>query len=207
MDGSGMIAGHQRGVGGVLAGLALLLSPSRAAAHLVTTGMGPVYDGIGYLLLTPEDLVPVVALALLAGLRGATHGRRALFLLPVAWLVGGFLGLPANASPAFPVSALSFLILGALVAADVRLPAYAFAILAIVLGLVHGAMNGAALQGGAGSLGMLGITAALFVLVALASAFVVSLERPWSRIAVRVAGSWVCAIGLLMLGWLVKGQM
>ena len=62
------------------AGLALcvgmLLRPSDAAAHLVTTGMGPVYDGIGHLLLTPEDLVPVLALALYAGLRGAADGRR-----------------------------------------------------------------------------------------------------------------------------------
>lgn len=191
------------------AGLALflgtLLCPWNAEAHLVTTGMGPVYDGIGHLLLTPEDLVPVVALALMAGLRGATHGRRALFLLPAAWLAGGFLGLLAKASPAFPASSLSFLILGALVAADVRLPANAFAILAIVLGLVHGALNGAALRGGAGSLGMLGITAALFVLVALASAFVVTLERPWSRVAVRVAGSWVAALGLLMMGWAFRG--
>ena len=48
----------------------LLFYPSNAAAHLVTTGMGPVYDGIGHLLLTPEDLVPAVAMALYAGLRG-----------------------------------------------------------------------------------------------------------------------------------------
>ena len=85
MDGTGMIGGHKREFAGVLGGLALLLSPSRAAAHLVTTGMGPVYDGIGHLLLTPEDLVPVLALALYAGLRGAVAGRRAMFLLPVAW--------------------------------------------------------------------------------------------------------------------------
>jgi hydrogenase/urease accessory protein HupE len=55
---------------GLVAGFALLCSPSRAAAHLVTTGMGPVYDGIAHLLLTPEDLVPVLAIALYAGLRG-----------------------------------------------------------------------------------------------------------------------------------------
>jgi hypothetical protein len=48
----------------------LLCCPSNAAAHLVTTGMGPVYDGIGHLLLTPEDLVPALAMALYAGLRG-----------------------------------------------------------------------------------------------------------------------------------------
>jgi hypothetical protein len=28
-----------------------------------------------------------------------------------------------------------------------------------------------------------------------------SLRIVWMRIAVRVAGSWVAAIGLLMLGW------
>jgi len=48
--------------------------------------------------------------------------------------------------------------------------------------------------------------AMIFVLVALASAFVVSLKRPWTRIAVRVAGSWIFASGLLMLGWMLKGQ-
>jgi len=45
----------------------------------------------------------------------------------------------------------------------------------------------------------------VFVLVALASAFVVSLRAAWARMAVRVAGSWVAAIGLLMLGWSLRG--
>jgi hydrogenase/urease accessory protein HupE len=190
-------------------GLALcvcvLLRPSDAAAHLVTTGMGPVYDGIGHLLLTPEDLVPVLTLALFAGLRGTAQGRHAMFLLPVAWLAGGLLGLQISAAPAFPVPALSFLILGALVAADLRLPANGVAVLAVVLGLVHGVLNGAALRQGAGGLGLLGIMAALFVLVTLGSAFVVSLERPWARIAVRVAGSWIAASGILLLGWAFRG--
>jgi len=181
-----------------------LLRPSDAAAHLVTTGMGPVYDGIGHLLLTPEDLVPVLALALFAGLRGAAQGRRAMLLLPLAWLAGGLLGLRVSAAPAFPVPAFSFLILGGLVAADLRLPANGVAVLSAVLGVVHGVLNGAALRQGAGGLGLLGIMAALFVLMALASAFVVSLERPWARIAVRVAGSWIAASGLLLLGWSLR---
>jgi hydrogenase/urease accessory protein HupE len=190
---------------GVALCVGVLLRPSDAAAHLVTTGMGPVYDGIGHLLLTPEDLVPVLTLALFAGLRGAAPGRRAMFLLPVAWLAGGLIGLRVSATPAFPVPAASFMVLGTLVAADLRLPANGVAVLAVVLGLVHGVLNGTALRQGAGGLGLLGIMAALFVLVALASAFVVSLERPWTRIAVRVAGSWVAASGLLLLGWAFRG--
>jgi len=44
----------------------------------------------------------------------------------------------------------------------------------------------------------------LFVLVTLASALVVSLRKSWARIAVRVAGSWIAAIGLLMFGWAMR---
>ena len=50
--------------------LLLFFMVTDARAHLVSTGMGPVYDGIGHLLLTPEDLIPTLALALYGGLRG-----------------------------------------------------------------------------------------------------------------------------------------
>jgi urease accessory protein len=190
---------------GLVAGSAVLCSLSRAAAHLVTTGMGPVYDGIGHLLLTPEDLVPVLAIALYAGLRGARAGRRTMFLLPVAWFVGGLAGSALTSATSLPIPAISFLVLGGLVAADLCLPAGALTGLAIALGLVHGLLNGAALRDGAGTLGLIGIMTMLCVFVTLISAFVVSLGKPWTRVAVRVAGSWIAAIGLLMLGWAMKG--
>ena len=171
-------------------------------AHLVSTGLGPVYDGISHLLTTPEDLLPVIALALYAGLRGAEAGRRALFLLPLAWLAGGLAGVGIRVPFRFPVPTISFLLVGALVAADLRLPSGAVAGLAIAMGLAHGFSNGTALPGGGpGAAGLGGIATALFVVVALVSALVVALERPWARIAVRVAGSWIAAIGLLLLGW------
>jgi hypothetical protein len=40
--------------------------------------------------------------------------------------------------------------------------------------------------------------------VALVAGEVVSLHKEWARITVRVAGSWIGAIGLLMLGWAVR---
>ena len=186
--------------------LSLLLWPSPAAAHLVTTGLGPVYDGIGHLLLTPEDLIPVLALALFAGMRGAEPGRRALFFLPLAWLAGGMIGLRFEGLPMVYIPALSFLILGALVAADLRIPANGVSILAVMLGLVHGFLNGMALQQGAGALGLIGIMATLFVLFAIISSYIITLKQPWTRIVVRVTGSWVVASGILMIGWLIRGS-
>jgi urease accessory protein len=183
----------------------VLLIPDAALAHLVTTGMGPVYDGIGHLLLTPEDLIPVIAVALYAGLRGKTQGRRALFLFPLAWMTGGFAGLLVSNAPIFPVPVLSFLLLGALIATDLRLPDNIITAMMIAVGSIHGFYNGIAMEGGPGGSGLFGITATLFVLVAIVSAFVISLQAPWTRVVVRVTGSWIAAIGMLMLGWAAAG--
>lgn len=182
--------------------LVALLCPGIAHAHLVNTGMGPVFDGIGHLVLTPEDWVPVVALALFAGLRGAEAGRAALFLLPVAWVAGALLGFSAHAVPVFPIPALLFLIFGVLVATDLQLPVKFVMGLAVGLGLVQGFLNGASL----GVLELIGATATIFVLLALVAALVVSLDRSWTRIIVRVVGSWIAASGLFMFGWFVRGH-
>ena len=192
-------------LGALIGGLALASYPSRAEAHLVTTGLGPLYDGLLHVALSPEDLVPALALALLAGLRGVTHGRRALFVLPAAWLLGGVIGLAVHGGVNPNWTAFSFVLLGALVAADARLPLGATTLLAALLGLGHGYLNGSALaQPGLGAVGLLGIVAAVFTLVALGASFVVPLRAAWARVVVRVAGSWIAAIGLLLVGWAIR---
>ncbi len=192
---------------GIAAGLlALTALPRAAEAHLVTTGLGPVYDGIGHLLLSPEDIIPVVALALLAGLRGPAAGRWALFLLPLAWLLGGIAGVYAGWTITFPIPAISLLLLGILVAADLRLPTTLIAGLAVALGFAHGAINGSRFQPpSTGILALIGMAVLLFVVIAVLAAFIITLRRWWARIVVRVAGSWIAAIGLLMLGWAIHG--
>lgn len=191
----------------IVAAAGVLLLPLTATAHLVTTGMGPVYDGIGHLLLTPEDLIPALSVALYAGLHGAATGRLVFFFFPVAWLAGAVAGLQATMAVTFPIAAISFLILGLLIAADFRLPPKAFTLLAMAIGLVHGFLNGIALKDGPEVFGLLGTISMLFVVVALAAAFVVSLSRSWSRIVVRVLGSWTFAVGILMIGWYLRGQL
>jgi len=177
-----------------------------AEAHLNTTGMGPLYDGLMHFLMSPEDFVPVLALALLAGLRGAAYGRRALFVLPVAWLLGGLMGLNVAAANPHPfIAAAWFLLLGALLAADAKLSLRVTTALAVLLGLYHGYLNGIGMGlFETAAVALLGLVFAVFVVVALAAAFVISLRAHWTRIAVRVAGSWIAASGLLMLGWAVR---
>jgi hydrogenase/urease accessory protein HupE len=187
------------------AGLLLALCVPQAQAHLVETGLGPIYDGIAHFALTPEDLIPVLALAVLAGLRGADHARRVIVALPLAWLLGGLFGA-LLALPALPSLAwLPLLALGGLVATDLRLPVAATAVIAAAVGLFLGLANGAAMaQAGPGVRGVIGIVGAVFVVTTLAAAAVVAWQRGWQRIAWRAAGSWIAASGLLLLGWSLR---
>ena len=186
-----------------------VLVPSRVEAHLVTTGLGPVYDGISHLFVSPDDLLPVITMGLLAGLNGVTAARRTLFALTGAWLIGGMAGL-LTGSAAIPagIAGVSLLVIGGLTAADRPLPQAFVTSIAVAFGVVHGWLNGSAIAAaGRDGLGLVGIAAATFVLVTLAAALAVAVasRAAAARVAVRVAGSWVAAIGLLMIGWSLRG--
>jgi hydrogenase/urease accessory protein HupE len=190
------------------AAAAIALAPA-AEAHLVTTGMGPVYDGIAHFFLSPDDVLCAVAVALLAGMRGPAAGRCGAALLPAGWLLGGMAGAATPLAPAsHPIlAAASLLILGILLAADRPLPLAVIAALTASLGFAHGFFNGAAMREAGGFTAILqlgGVAFTLAVIGLLAAALAVSLGRPPWRIGLRVAGSWTAAIGLLLLGWALK---
>jgi urease accessory protein len=191
----------------VIAITLLVVTPSTAEAHLVTTGLGPFYDGMMHLLLSPGDLLGLAAATLLAGLCGTRASRLAVLALPMTWLTFGLVGLYLPNTIDLPwLSILLLIILGLLVALDLKLPSPAVTTLAGIYGAFQGLLNGSALAViGAGPLSLFGIVVTVLVIALLVSAMVVSLRAAWTRIVVRVAGSWVAAVGLLMLGWLVRG--
>lgn len=183
------------------------LLPTAAQAHLTSTGLGPVYDGLLHFFTSPADLAAVVALALFAGLRGADQARRIVFALPCAWLLGSLIGL-ANIAPASGefVSALWLLGIGVLVAADVPLPRRATTAMAVLLGVVLGYTNGTGMPLSVSVLiALIGLAAAVFVAAALVAAPVIRFGTAWRRIGVRIAGSWIAASGLLLFGWVIRG--
>jgi hydrogenase/urease accessory protein HupE len=194
---------HARG----FAMLAIALGCGPAQAHLESTGLGPVYDGMLHFLTSPEDLLPAVALALLAGLRGAPHARRTMSTLPAAWLLGGLAGLSAAGAIAGPLAAAFWLLLlGGLVVADAKLSLRSMTLLAALLGLVHGYFNGTGMGlSTAAVVALLGLATAVFVVIVLVAALCIALRSPWARVAVRVGGSWMAASGLLLLGWSLRG--
>ncbi len=167
--------------------------------------MGPIYDGIDHFGLSPEDSIPVVALALFAGLRGPATARLLLAALPLAWLAGGMIAFSGAAAPAIGLSvatAVAFVVLGGLLAANAPLPPVVSVAAAAALGLVRGFadLSGTPFSGGH-LLTLAGMGASVFVVFALAASLTLPLKRFWMIVAVRVGGSWLAALGLLLAGW------
>lgn len=186
--------------------LLLFIRPDAAIAHLVTTGLGPYYDGAVHLLLSPNDLLGLLVVTMLAGLQGIRTARWAVITLPTAWLAAGLIGFYYYSSIDLPwMSVLSFMILGVLVAVNVKLPNVFVSVLAGLFGILHGLLNGSALAAiGSGPRMIIGSVLMVLVIGLLGSAFTVALKSAWARIAIRVVGSWVAAVGMLMLGWLMR---
>ena len=175
-----------------------------AQAHLVTTRFGAFYSGMLHPLTALGQLLPWLALGLLAGLQDVKVGRWVLLAFPAALLAG------VSLSVAYPelialsqVNNLSFVLLGGLVGLAWRLPTPALVALSLILGLIHGYENGLAMTAGSDpALFAVGVTVAGYVAVTLVAAFTLFLRNKvgWGGIAVRAVGSWIAAIGIMMVG-------
>ena len=98
------------------------------------------------------------------------------------------------------MNAAFFLVLGLLLALDWALPRALPLGLGAALGLIGGLANSTGMAGGADpALFLLGSALAGLAAILLPGALVVSLEAGWPRIAVRILGSWLAAVGALML--------
>jgi urease accessory protein len=172
-----------------------------AEAHLVNTDLGPFYGGLIHPLTALDHVLALVALGLLAGQQGAAAARRVLVLLPFGLAGGAWLSDPRSPWSGIQVlNLLSLAVLGLLVAATWRLPRGVMEGLSLVVGITHGAANGTAAvaAGVSRELFVAGLLTAGVALATLVPALVLVLRAPWGRVAVRVAGSWIGAVGLLL---------
>jgi urease accessory protein len=183
-----------------IAAAALVAAAGPAAAHTPNERLGDFWGGFLHPLTTLEHLPAVLALGILAGQQGRCLSRRALVALPVAFGAGSALAALAPLPGVVPIlNRASFVVLGGLVAGAWRLPAGAALSLVAAAGLFHGWENSGAIPVGRRLLFGAGATAAVSFLLTIVAAVLVSLPAGWTRIVPRVLGSWIAAIGVLIL--------
>jgi urease accessory protein len=152
--------------------LATLAWAHPAAAHTVGNRFGDFYAGVVHPVTALEHALPILAMGLLAGQQGKGAARWLVLVFPLALLIGAGLAAAALPLPATGVlNGASFVVLGLLVAAALRLPLPVLIGLGLVFGISHGYENGRAMAAdAAGYLFVLGVAAIGGLVTALVSA-------------------------------------
>lgn len=204
--------GRHIAASGGLALAGLLVSASRAQAHMVAPDVGDFYAGMLHPLTSVEHAVTLVALALFASQCGKAAARWAIVLFPPVLALGLWGGsvLPGP-GVAFVADVVWLCLLGVLVMAATRLahPTGVAALAAVVTGLVLGWRGGG--DWAASTVGwrfVPGVAATGFVVVAVVAAWVPRLDgrgAGWLRLALGAA--LVCSGALMGLGQLGGGPV
>jgi urease accessory protein len=181
--------------------------PGLAFAHGSVGGLSGLYAGMLHPVAAPAHLLGAIALGVLSGKGGQAGTARALSAIVLGCLLGMLLSRPGFAITVQLMLLPAIALVGILIAANLEVPRSAAALLcfatafAIIMDSAPDAASGAerlaTLAGTA-----LSISAA-FVWI---SAIVACLRRPWHRIGVRIAGSWISACALLVLALVVSAH-
>lgn len=172
-----------------------------ADAHTFGAQGAGLSQGFAHPLLGFDHLLAMIAV----GMWAAQLDGRAVWVVPAAFIgmmaAGAGLALSGISFPAVELGIVgSLLVIGALIAAAVRLPAAVGGALVGFFALFHGHAHGAEIPEAASALlyglGFVAATAALHGTGLAVALYLKGSTRPW---AVRAGGAGVAAAGLAML--------
>jgi len=191
------------------AGLAALL-PTPALAHPVNTQIEDFYAGMMHPLTSIEHLLPILALALLAGQCGSRAKPAILVVFPLALLGSTLAG---SLLPPFGFLHLANLVvivgLGGLIALDNRLdrlsPAAA-GVAALLAGLILGYLCGIDMAASkVAHRFILGVALTGLLAVTLIAIWVPAASWRWGRTLIKLAGMCFAVAGMVLLVQLLCG--
>ena len=183
-------------------GSGLFLIPGLSHAHSVVKGAGDFYAGVLHPLTSLEHVLTFVALGLLAG----QQGKKSELVLPVfgvALVTGATASLWIALRYGGLLNIVSAVLFGSLLALAWPLSPVVFYGMAVLFGLSHGYANGSAMSEGikpylfVPGVGLAGLAVSAYCM--MISDYLLRRKANWIHIAVRVAGSWIAAIGLLAI--------
>ena len=190
-----------------LAGLAWLALPVEAHAHSPFPGAGDFISGLLHPVTSPTHVLVIVGLGLMAGRRTLAEVKEPAITFALGSALGLLLtltGMMKAVPPVVPV--VIALIAGTLLASDkspppgVRNALYGAA--GMFLGLDSAVENGSAwtitktLLGNWISLALLVVDLAIYVTFGA--------NAKWLTIAIRIVGSWIIAIALMVLAFSLR---
>jgi hypothetical protein len=190
-------------------------------AHPQVNGDWAIVSGIKKFWVEPAELLLSLGLSSLAVQRAKQRSLSLLILLPIFWIIGAVLGFYAPpivilnlvTTPGLEIIgknpslllAIGLIAVGSLVALEKKMSKIWFQVFVIVEGISSGLINGLLLSGHPGGInGLAGETVMIWLFVFFTVLLLKKVSTPWINLAIRIGGSWICAAGLLLFGFLLK---
>ena len=194
---------------GLVGLLALSLLPAPASAHVNADWIHRLGEGMQLQLMTVSSMLIAISSALLVYRHNFRIHALVLGCLLAGMLIALLFATNRSVAPMAITLGHGFILMPSLlVLIHYRLPS----ILAALVALPGGIFSGLFLAARQPELASISSTPALGILVAAAVCFHFSglfarlASRPWHHIAIRVLGSWMFAIALLQLTFLLHGK-
>lgn len=181
--------------------LGIALAPAIALAHEEAGQAAGFLSGLAHPVSGMDHVLAMIAV----GLWGAVLGPPAIWVLPVAFplvmAVGGLMGLLGIPLAGVEIGiALSAIVLGASVSAEIRPPIWLAALIVAFFAVFHGHAHGRELpEGTSALLYSLGFVVATGLLHAVGILLGAAHRWPAGRNALRAAGAGVTLAGLFFL--------
>ena len=182
-------------------GLALLLLPELALAHMPVKGMNNFYNGFLHPLFIPAQVLVLLALGFLLGQQKPRDVQPAItvFLLAlVTGLVGNSFVPPADTGILLLIVAA---LTGLLVIIARPLPVSACVVMSLLAGVLLGLDSSQQdLSMKQKTVAFMGSGISIYLLLLYATGFAEFFSKKyWQKIAIRILGSWITASALLVL--------
>jgi hydrogenase/urease accessory protein HupE len=189
--------------------LAVCLIPTWAEAHTGLLGVGSFWSGVTHLLTSPDQLAFLLGLAIWTSFQDAHLDTRVVSVASSAVLIGVWVGVGLAAGARLnllPAGTALMVTVGLAGAVRLRVGALPLLALSLVGGVVCGIASADAMSGTSVVLFSLGgsIMAASVLSYGLLAAR--QLESEWGSVVRRTGASWIAAIGVIVLAFLISSQ-
>ena len=189
----------------------LLFIPFILQAHMIDKKFGDFYGGMLHPLTALDNILPIITLSLLIITQKWTilSSQKELIIFWLSLLIGALSALFFKLPYIYHLNLSSLIIFGLLLALNRKLPTILFWIIISIFGFTHGFSNGELINKSRvifyyfipGVL--ISITIVMLYIVGIGD-LLLKQKKEWIEIAIRVIGSWMMTIGILVLALTIR---
>lgn len=187
--------------------LGVVACPSLATAHSPIEGLGTFYSHLLHPVTVLSHALLLTAVSLMLGQQGRSTARAAICALGVTFVAGVAIATAGGLNVVREqILIIAALMTGGVVCLDRRVPMAFPVSVAAGTGLAIGLDSAVGTTGVRDTaLAVAGVAVGVLYFAVVLAGLTVEVEKHWQRVAIRIGGSWIFAVSVMVLALSLSG--